>query len=629
MTFKLRESRSICPGRAMTSNRTKLNLVALICVTVTCFGLSESKPVTAYDPAETTTASMGVNPYGYFSLARYADQQLCYGPSGIGALTYAQIDDELGLSHCQLPPSADGSGTQQDPYRGSMWEQAWALTQPIGVLGSLALVDLGYNTVAVDWGWEQITRDANGNVAPNPFTFWPALGTSDSAVAQRETKFRNLIAALHNTCSPSGHCLKVGLYTRNEASFSVGGSCSGDNLGMLGHEDIDVQQFANYYRADYLEIDGPSVGAPCATGWQGSTPYDFPCEDLNISYVVDHYGSDYPPAKSMVIKLTTTDASWDALTWGGMGYIYSGGAGSGCPAGTLEYGTGNLHQGDFWPSLVANVWRNAYDESGSFGAHAGNNPTTDSVLSVIDKACATTTSCPIAGHSGPVSGSSGPGSYIDMDFLLTSGTNGFDYPNASQPENRYYLAEQEQRSQFGEQVLASSQLFVGGDLREIVGSPAGSACPYDQNQECFPTPAAGDGTSDANTILAFLGNSSAIAIDQDPRGDLARVVASGSGYDVRSKVLLAAGHRAVGILNRSSSSLSQVTVPFNILRRDDGTLGGGLHNVTTVTPVWATSFSGDRLGTPYSSYTCGSNSCTFHDVPAHALVLLTLTGISD
>jgi len=118
-------------------------------------------------------------------------------------------------------------------------------------------------------------------------------------------------------------------------------------------------------------------------------------------------------------------------------------------------------------------------------------------------------------------------------------------------------------------------------------------------------------------------------------------------WEIRSKLLSTPGERAVGLLNRADTPQT-ITVPFKVLRKDNGTeLNGttptsGLHNVTSLEYVWSKKEIGSLSANPSGTvilgtgqqaqdvpYTCDTQKCTSTDVPAHGLIRLKIAGTSD
>ena len=234
----------------------------------------------------------------------------------------------------------------------------------------------------------------------------------------------------------------------------------------------------------------------------------------------------------------------------------------------------------------------------------------------------------------------------DFDNLLVHGVGGFGTLGS---QANPWLSPLEQRTQFGLEALASSPLEIGADVRSVVGVQG------DPNHPGDPV------------AYNLLSNDQVIWVDQDDRSDFAQKVAGNANYDVRSKLITnfgQTGTRAVGILNRSDTATTSITFSFNTLRRDDGSLGGGVHSVQHVYYLWGfdpntgsmpdlvnssgtftlgtgltpTCVSGQPPCPPTDTaytihYSCNSTQCTIgnaqYPIPAHALVLLKVQGTSD
>lgn len=234
----------------------------------------------------------------------------------------------------------------------------------------------------------------------------------------------------------------------------------------------------------------------------------------------------------------------------------------------------------------------------------------------------------------------------DFDNLLVHGIGGFGtYNSQANP----WLSGLEQRTQFGLEALASSPLEIGADVRSVVGVTGDPNYPGDP------------------VAYKLLSNDQVIWTDQDDRSDYAQKVAGTSNYDVRSKIITnfgQTGTRAVGILNRSDTATPSITFSFNTLRRDDGSLGGGVHSVQHIYYLWGfdpntgnmpdlvNSSGSITLGTGLTPpcitgqspcppvdtaypihYSCNATQCTFGNaqqpIPAHALILVKVQGTSD
>ena len=282
-----------------------------------------------------------------------------------------------------------------------------------------------------------------------------------------------------------------------------------------------------------------------------------------------------------------------------------------------------------------NIWRLGSDQCGCFPTNHSDG-WTSSVLDQLNAADSSQI------WNDPVQ----LNNWDDFDNLLVHGIGGFGTLGT---QANPWLSGLEQRTQFGLEALASSPLEIGADVRSVVGVSG------DPNHPADPV------------AYNLLSNDQVIWVDQDDRSDFAQKVGGTSNYDVRSKLITnfgQTGTRAVGILNRSDATISSVTFSFNTLRRDDGSRGGGVHNVQHVYYLWGydpntgsmpdlvnssgTITLGTGLTPPCLSgqtpcppvdtaytvnFSCNTTQCTIgnaqHPIPAHALILLKVQGTSD
>ena len=241
------------------------------------------------------------------------------------------------------------------------------------------------------------------------------------------------------------------------------------------------------------------------------------------------------------------------------------------------------------------IWRLGSDECGCFSSHTDG--WTSSILDHLQDAVADQAWNNVT-----------YGNWDDMDNLLVHGVSGFGTAGG---QANPYLTPIEQQTQFGLEALFSAPLLIGADVRTIVGVPGDPNYPGDP------------------TAIGFLNNDDVIWVDQDDRNDFARDVTAADsgctdgGCEVLSKLITnwgQTGTRAVGLLNESDSARN-ITFDMSTLRRDDGSLGAGLTNVTSVVDLWT---GADASGNCTSDLT----QCTFN-VPAHGLALLEVVGTSQ
>lgn len=280
------------------------------------------------------------------------------------------------------------------------------------------------------------------------------------------------------------------------------------------------------------------------------------------------------------------------------------------------------------------IWRLGSDQCGCFPTNHSDG-STSSVLDQVN-----------AADSGQIWNNVQYNNWDDFDNLLVHGIGGFGTLGT---QANPWLSGLEQRTQFGLEALASSPLEIGSDVRSVVGVQG------DPNHPGDPV------------AYKLLSNDQVIWVDQDDRSDFAQKVGGTSTYDIRSKLITnwgQTGTRAVGILNRSDTATTSITFSFNTLRRDDGSLGGGVHSVQHVYYLWGfdpntgsmpdlVNTSGTvTLGTGLTPpcltgqtpcppvdtaytihYSCTATQCTFgnsqYPIPAHALILLKVQGTSD
>lgn len=455
---------------------------------------------------------------------------------------------------------------------------AKALVRPVTYDGK-SLADLGYRTLQFDYGWngprngpvDRVTGQKT--LTPNP---------------QRWGSLHNFLRVVHKVTrdivSPKyDKHLQLGIYE----GWGTGTECQDDpawaywdtDNGLYQHEVTDARTFARW------GVSKIRMDSACGNGLQGygNPPDGFEGEMKRV----DNAFAKWAPNIALDIN-NSLGPNWPCKPR--------------CDT-TPDIDTALLGADsyDVPAPQYTNVWSLGLDDCGCFD-YQPNYST--GVLEGLDIA--------VADHAADLVK---PGSWASLSELLPSGAEGIGWTESGYgccgvfPGSGYknWLTPREQQTQFGLYALLATPLTMSSWIPRVQQDPA---------------------------AMKVLTNQDVIAVDQDRRGDMARIVdgpivppkrtiqspgpPTGT-YQVFSKVLSGSGKRAVGLLNRTDAPMD-ITARFDELRCDSGA-PGGLDRVRQVRDLWThRTVPADRW--VYSgAYT--------ETVPAHGLALLEVQGTSS